>query len=138
VPKGHALEGESDLTLRTLAAWPLITYADGVTGRGRIDEAFSKAGIEPDIAILALDADVIKSCVELGLGVGIVSELAFDPQRDVALARPATRGLFERNVSSIGLRRGRQPRGFVVRFIEMFAPGINGDVVRKALDRADV
>ncbi len=133
VPEGHPLERVDNLTLETLADWPLITYAEGITGRLRIDAAFERAGVEPDIAISVLDSDVIKSCVELGLGVGIVAEMAIDTERDHKLRRLDSPQLFERNTSSIGLRRGRYLRGYVFRFIEMCSPELSEAVVRKQL-----
>ena len=75
------------LTLEDVAEWPIITYDEGLTGRTRIDDAFAREGIVPDIAISALDADVIKSYVELGMGVGILAAMAFDPERDTKLRR---------------------------------------------------
>jgi LysR family transcriptional regulator, cys regulon transcriptional activator len=136
VPKGHALEGVARLTLRLLADWPIITYADGVNGRPDIDAAFARANLDPEIVMSALDADVIKSCVELGLGVGIVSELDFDPVRDGALRRIASPDFFARNISSIGLRRGRRLRGYTYRFIEILVPELTESVVKSTADRA--
>ncbi len=82
VPAGHALESAPKLTLETLADYPLITYNEGFTGRGKIDQAFASAGLAPDIVMSALDADGIKSYVELGLGAGIIASMAFEPERD--------------------------------------------------------
>ena len=101
VPNGHPLLAESTLTIERIAAYPIITYSEGFTGRARVDEAFAKAGITPNIAMSALDADVIKAYVELGLGVGIVAAMAVDPERDRALrmlpcetsSNPTPRGL---------------------------------------------
>ena len=84
-----------------------------LTGRTRIDSAFARAGVVPDIAISALDADVIKSYVELGLGVGIIAAMAFEAERDLKLRRLDSSHLFERNTSSLGIRRGRHLRGYV-------------------------
>ncbi len=133
VPEGHPLEQQNDVTLASLAVWPIITYADGITGRGRIDAAFARAGVEPEIPISVLDADVIKSCVLLGLGVGIVAEMAFDPERDRKLRRLSGPALFERNTSSIGLRRGRALRQYAYRFVEMCSPELSEAVVKKKL-----
>lgn len=133
VPAGHPLERVKNLTLEAIAAWPIITYAEGITGRARIDAAFERAGVETDIPISVLDADVIKSCVELGLGVGIIAEMAIDEERDRKLRRLRGASLFERNTSSIGLRRGRSLRGYAFRFIEMCSPELSEAVVRKRL-----
>jgi LysR family cys regulon transcriptional activator len=133
VPVGHPLEAKTKLTLDDVAEWPLITYDEGITGRTRIDEAFARAGIVPDIAISALDADVIKSYVELGLGVGIMADMAFDPERDTKLRKLNGGDLFESNTSSLGIRRGRYLRGYVYRFIELCSPALKESVVRKSL-----
>jgi LysR family cys regulon transcriptional activator len=133
VPAGHPLELKKSLTLDDVAEWPIITYDEGLTGRTRIDEAFSRAGVVPDIAISALDADVIKAYVELGLGVGIMAAMAFDPERDTKLRRLNGGNLFESNTSSLGVRRGRYLRGYVYRFIELCSPALKESVVRKSL-----
>lgn len=130
---GHPLEAKTALTLEDIAEWPIITYDEGVTGRGRIDDAFARAGIVPDIAISALDADVIKSYVELGLGVGIVAAIAFDPERDTRLRKLDAGNLIESSTSSLGVRRGRYLRGYVFRFIELCSPALKESAVRKAL-----
>jgi len=133
VPAGHPLERTAPLTLEAVAEWPIITYDEGLTGRTRIDDAFVREGIVPDIAISALDADVIKSYVELGLGVGIIAAMAFDSERDTKLRRLASSRLFDSNTSSLGIRRGRYLRGYVYRFIELCSPALTEAVVRKTL-----
>lgn len=132
VPAGHPLETKKNLTLEDVAEFPIITYDEGLTGRTRIDDAFARAGIVPDIAISALDADVIKSYVELGLGVGIMAAIAFNPERDTKL-RKLNGGLFESSTSSLGVRRGRYLRGYVYRFIELCSPALKESLVRKSL-----
>jgi hypothetical protein len=89
-----------------MAEHPVITYHEGFTGRARIDETFAKAGLTPDIVMSALDADVIKAYVELGLGVGIVASMAYDPNRDQGLRMLASSHLFEENVTRIAVRKG--------------------------------
>ena len=133
VPAGHPLEQASPLTLDDVAEWPIITYDEGLTGRTRIDDAFAREGIVPDIAISALDADVIKSYVELGLGVGIMAAIAFDPERDTKLRKLDAGRLIDSSTSSLGVRRGRYLRGYVFRFIELCSPALKESVVRKAL-----
>ena len=132
VPKEHPLADRKEVTLEDIASYPLITYDDGLTGRARIDDAFQKASLVADIAMTALDADVIKAYVELGMGVGIIASMAFDAERDTNLACITTPGLFESNTSSIAVRRGRFLRGYVYRFIEMCAPDITEAEVRAA------
>lgn len=132
VPKTHALAGERRLTLEALAEHPIVTYDEGLTGRARIDRAFETAGLAPDIAMSALDADVIKAYVELGLGIGIIAEMAFDPKRDHALTLLRSAHLFAPNTSSIAVRRGRFLRSYVYRFIELCAPELKEHRVRRA------
>ena len=135
VPVGHPLLSRDPLMLDDIAEWPIITYDEGLTGRTRIDDAFARAGVVPDIAISALDADVIKSYVELGLGVGIIAAMAFETERDTKLRKLDATGLFETNTSSLGVRRGRYLRAYVYRFIELCSPALKENLVRKALDQ---
>lgn len=119
VPEGHPLEAQANLTLPLIAEYPIITYHAGYTGRGQIDKAFADAGLKPDVIMSALDADVIKAYVELGLGVGIVASMAYSNVRDQGLALLDTEHLFRRNTTLIGVRRGHYLRGFAYRFIEL-------------------
>ncbi len=133
VPTGHELEKVKPLTLAALADWPIITYDQGFTGRPRIDQAFAAANIEPDIIMTALDADVIKAYVELGLGVGIVASMAYDAKRDPGLTLLDASGLFARNTSRIAVRQGRYLRGYAYRFMELCAPDLTESVVRSSI-----
>lgn len=135
VPDGHPLTQAGELTLQALAEWPLITYHEGYTGRSRVDAAFAAAGLTPNIVITALDADVIKSYVELGLGVGIIAAMAFHPVRDAGLTLIEAPELFERNTTLIALRRGHYLRDYAYRFLEYCAPELNAARVRDALAR---
>jgi LysR family cys regulon transcriptional activator len=132
VPHGHELADGTPLTMERLAAHPLITYDDAYAGRAHIDAAFQRAGLEADFTILAMNADVIKTYVEMGMGVGIVAEMAHDPQRDPALAAVHTGSLFEPNTTHLAVRRGAILRGFAYHFIETFSPALTADVVRTA------
>lgn len=132
VPQGHPLLVQRTPTLEAIAEHPIITYDEGLTGRARIDQAFERVGIVPDIAMSALDADVIKSYVELGLGVGIIAEMAFDAARDQGLAVIPCGHLFAPNTSSLAIRRGRFLRSYVYRFIELCAPELTEQKVRRA------
>lgn len=136
VPPGHALLDGGPLTLERLAAFPIITYNPGYTGRTHIDEAFEKAGIEIDLVITAMDADVIKTYVGLGLGVGIVASIAFDDERDRDLRAIDARHLFELNLTKLAVRRGAFLRGYVYDFIETFAPSLGRAVVERAMASA--
>jgi LysR family cys regulon transcriptional activator len=132
VPKNHPLAAANALTLEAVAEYPVITYDEGLTGRTRIDRAFERAGLAPDFTMSALDADVIKAYVELGLGVGIIASMAFHAERDDGLVLLNSAHLFEENVSSLAVRRGRFLRSYVYRFIELCAPELTEQHVRRA------
>ena len=136
VPAGHPLADDEPMTLEKIAAWPIITYDAGFTGRPHIDAAFQAAGIEPDIVMTALDADVIKTYVELGLGVGIIASMAHDGSRDSAKLL-SSKGLFARNTSRIAVRRGRYLRGYAYKFIELCSPELTEVAVRTKLAPED-
>ena len=134
VPPGHPLLSiEGPITLEQLARHPIITYEAGYTGRAHIDDAFTKAGLQPHIVLSAMDADVIKTYVELGMGVGIVASIAFDAERDRTLHALDARHLFEINLTRLAIRRGTWLRGYVYAFIEAFAPTLPRAVVECAL-----
>lgn len=119
VPSGHPLLAEGRPSLERIGEYPVITYHEGFTGRARIDQAFAEAGVTPDVVMSALDADVIKTYVELGLGVGIVASMAFHPKRDDTLALIDCNHLFPENTTYLAVRRGHYLRGFAYRFIEL-------------------
>lgn len=133
VPPGHALLDGAPLTLARLAEYPIITYNPGYTGRTHIDEAFDKAGIDIELVITAMDADVIKTYVGLGLGVGIVASIAFDDERDRDLRAIDARHLFEINLTKLAVRRGSFLRSYVYDFIETFASSLKREVVERAM-----
>ena len=132
-PRGHALADAAPVTLAGLAAWPLITYDPTFTGRARIDQAFERAGIVPNIVLTAVDSDVIKTYVELGLGIGIIAEMAFDPTRDTGLTAIVSEHLFEASTTRLGIRRGSWLRRFDYDFIELFAPQLSRRIVDMTL-----
>jgi LysR family transcriptional regulator, cys regulon transcriptional activator len=133
VPPGHPLLDQEVVDLEALAAHPIITYEQGYTGRAHIDAAFARAGLQPDIVLTAMDADVIKTYVELGMGVGIVASIAVDAERDRHLRVIEARQLFEVNLTRLALRRGAWLRGYAFRFIETFVPTLTTAVVQQAL-----
>ncbi len=133
VPPGHALLDGQPLTLERLARYPLITYDAGYTGRAHIDHAFTQAGITPSVVLSAMDADVIKTYVELGMGVGIVASIAFDPDRDRTLQAIEAGHLFEHNLTRLAFRRNAFLRSYVYAFIETFAPPLNRQRVDEAV-----
>lgn len=132
VPPGHPLL-EGPVTVERLAAYPLVTYDSGFTGRNRIDQAFVDAGLKPDLAITAMDADVIKTYVELGLGVGVVAGIAFESERDTRLRAVDVGHLFGINTTKLAVRRGAYLRAYVYDFIESFSPMLTREVVEGAL-----
>lgn len=113
---------DAPLSLERLADYPIITYVEAFAGRRRIDRAFADAGLAPDVVLDAIDSDVIKTYVALGLGVGIVAALACDPVRDQGLASVPAGGLFGRNPVRLAVRRDVYLRKFAMAFIALFAP----------------
>lgn len=132
VPKDHPLTQVSRLSLEDVAAHPIVTYVFGFTGRSRLDEAFSAAALTPKVVFTAADADVIKTYVRLGLGIGIVARMAHDENAEPDLVALDATHLFASSVTHIGCRRGTFLRGFMYRFIEDFAPHLTRDVVQQA------
>ncbi|MEE2798185.1 MAG: HTH-type transcriptional regulator CysB [Pseudomonadota bacterium] len=133
VPKGHPLASGAELTLEALAEWPLVTYVFGFTGRSKLDDAFSNCGLSPKVVFTAADADVIKTYVRLGLGVGIVAHMAVDPEMDPDLEVIDASRLFESSITKIGFRRGTFLRGYMYEFIEAFAPHLTREMIDRAL-----
>ena len=134
VPAGHPLlDVDGPITLAQLAREPIVTYDTGYTGRTHIDEAFARAGLKPNVVLTAMDADVIKTYVELGIGVGLVASIAFDTERDRNLQALDAGHLFEVNLTRLAIRRGTWLRGYVYAFIEAFAPTLTRDAVEQAL-----
>ena len=133
VPRGHPLLDDESMILARLGEWPLITYDPSFTGRTKIDHAFARAGVVPNVVLTAVDSDVIKTYVELGLGVGIIAEMAFDPARDVALVALPVSHLFATNTTRLGIRRGNWLRRIDFDFIELFAPLLSRSVVTATL-----
>ena len=133
VPDGHPLTKVAHPTLADLAAYPLITYHREFTGRTKIDAAFAQAGLAPDIVMSALDADVIKTYVELDLGVGIIASGAFNEVKDRGLKLLNADHLFPANVTRIAVRRGHYLRDFAYKFIELCAPSLTRGVVQSGV-----
>jgi LysR family cys regulon transcriptional activator len=130
VPREHPLARLECLTLHDVAQYSLVTYVFGFTGRSQLDQAFRNAQLKPTIAFTATDADVIKTYVRLGMGVGIVAWMAYDQEQDQDLVRLDASHLFAANVTKIGFRRGMFLRCYMYDFIELFAPHLTRDRVR--------
>ncbi|GAB2954579.1 HTH-type transcriptional regulator Cbl [Hafnia psychrotolerans] len=131
VPIGHSLANQQPVTLQKLSEQSLVTYRQGITGRSRIDEAFSRAALNPDIVLSAQDSDVIKTYVELGLGVGIVADKAYHSERDSGLTLLNAEHLFETNTVWLGLKRAQLQRNYVWRFIELCNPGLSVSEIKE-------
>jgi len=135
VPKDHPLTPVSQLTLEDVAAHPIVTYVFGFTGRSKLDEAFAEKGLSPKVVFTAADADVIKTYVRLGLGIGIVAAMAYDEQIDSDLVTLDASHLFASSVTKIGCRRGTFLRGFMYDFIQDFAPHLTRELIAEAFQR---
>ncbi|MBL8437461.1 MAG: HTH-type transcriptional regulator CysB [Zoogloeaceae bacterium] len=128
-PKDHPILKAQPLTLEEIARWPLITYDFAFTGRNQINKAFLGRGLKPNVVLTAIDSDVIKTYVALGLGVGILASMAFDPAADKQLGALDAGHLFESSTTRIGIRRNAFLRGYAYAFIEAFAPALTQKVV---------
>lgn len=135
LPPGHPLLAlPHRVTLQDLVRYPLVTYEVGYTGRSHIDEAFAAVGLQPDVVLTAMDADVIKTYVELEMGVGIIASIALDEDRDRNLCSIDAGHLFQVNVTRLGLMRNLWLPGFAFGFIETFVPTLTRDVVLQAFE----
>lgn len=135
VPPGHPLSRLSrPLALSDLVIYPIITYQQGYTGRSHIDEAFLQAGLQPNVVLTAMDADVIKTYVALDMGVGIVASIAIDESRDTHLCAIDAGHLFQINVTRLAIRHNHWLPGFAFGFIENFVPTLTRSVVMTAVE----
>jgi LysR family cys regulon transcriptional activator len=133
VRKDHPLARKQEVTIQDVAKYSLVTYVFGFTGRSDLDEAFEKAGVEPKIAFTATDADVIKTYVRLGVGIGVIASMAIDAKIDSDLVAIDASHLFKASTTKIGFRRGSFLRGYMYDFIERFAPHLTKNVVTQAM-----
>jgi LysR family transcriptional regulator, cys regulon transcriptional activator len=132
VPAGHSLLSQlkgKPLSLELLARFPLVTYDAAFAGRTKIDEAFALRKLSPDIVLAAIDADVIKTYVEAGLGVGIVADIAYDRERDPALVAVPAGHLFGSQVTHLAIKRGATLRAYVHHFIGLVAPEVDSEMI---------
>jgi len=132
-PTEHPLLKLKSITLEDIAAYPLITYDAAFAGRNKIDQAFARRGLKPDVVLEAIDADVIKTYVELGMGIGIIAGLAYNATRDVNLKAIPAGHLFGMNLSRVALKEGAYLRSYVFTFIELLAPSLTRKMVENAL-----
>jgi LysR family cys regulon transcriptional activator len=132
VPEGIRWRASERLTIEDVAAYPIVTYVFGFTGRSRLDEAFHSQRLTPRVVFTATDADVIKTYVRLGLGIGIIARMAVDEAQDSGLVVLDASHLFKPSVTKIGFRRGTFLRGYMYDFIELFAPHLTRRLVDQA------
>jgi LysR family cys regulon transcriptional activator len=133
VPPEHELLRSKAVSLEEIASYPLITYDAAFAGRSKIDHAFSVRELKPDVLLEAIDADVIKTYVELGMGVGIIAGMAFDNERDRNLRSIPVGHLFGMNVSRVAVKQGAYLRSYIYTFIELLAPSLNRKMVEAAM-----
>ncbi len=136
VPPKHPLLAEKKLTLEKIAQYPIITYDFAFSGRGKINAAFEARKLAPNIVLTAIDADVIKTYVELGLGIGILARMAFIPERDKHVRMIDAAHLFQPSTTKIAIRKNEYLRGYTYDFIELFAPHLTREVVANAMHAA--
>jgi LysR family cys regulon transcriptional activator len=133
VPPDHPLLRSPAVSLEEIASYPVITYDAAFAGRGRIDHAFGLRSLKPDVLLEAIDADVIKTYVELGMGVGIIAGMAFDAERDRNLRAIPVGHLFGMNVSRVAVKQGAYLRSYIYTFIELLAPTLTRKMVEAAM-----
>lgn len=132
-PPDHPLLGRQTLQIADIAQFPIITYDFAFTGRSKINKAFAVNGLTPNVVLTAIDSDVIKTYVEMGLGIGILAKMAFDPQRDVNLRAIDASHLFEPSMTRIAIRKNSYLRGYMYDFIRLFAPHLEREKVKELL-----
>lgn len=133
VPEGHALIGDTPLTLQKIAQYPVITYDFSFAGGSMVNRVFSEQGLSLNVALTAIDSDVIKTYVELGLGVGLLAKMAYNPERDRNLTMIDASHLFPDSITRLGIRKDAYLRGYQYAFIETLAQHLTRDVVDDAL-----
>ena len=132
-PHGHPLLLETPITLKKITQYPLITYDFAFTGGSLVTKTFEKDGLTPNVVLTAIDADVIKTYVGLGLGIGLLANMAYDPERDSHLAMVDVSHLFPPSTTYVGIRRDAYLRGFMYRLIEILSPQYDKRAVNNAL-----
>jgi LysR family cys regulon transcriptional activator len=139
VPKHHALArpGAGRLTLAQLAQFPLVTYVFSFSGPSSLETIFAREGLKARVALTARDSDVIKTYVRLGMGVGIVASVAFDPKEDADLALVDASHLFPIHTTWVGFRRGTLLRNFAYEFLQLFGSHLTRRLVDRAIEARD-
>jgi LysR family cys regulon transcriptional activator len=134
VPPEHPLLAQKQISLEAIAEYPILTYVMGFTGRAQQDQSFIERGLHPNVVFTATDADVIKTYVELDLGIGIIASMAFDPDKDAPLKAIDASHLFSPSTTHMGIRKGSYLRGYMYAFIEFFAAHLDKESVSKAIE----
>ncbi len=138
VPKGHPIASTGKLTLKELAKYPLVTYVFSFTGSSSLHTVFARDGLVPNVALTARDSDVIKTYVRLGLGVGIVASMAFEPEVDTDLVVLDASHLFPIHTTWVGFRRGTLLRNFAYEFMQLFGPHLTRRLIDRAIEARDL
>lgn len=133
VPPGHPLARQEPLTLESIAQYPIVTYDLGFTGSTSVKRVFEMRGLNPNIVLTAIDSDVIKTYVELGLGVGLLAKMAYNPERDQNLVMLDAAHLFPNSTTYLGVRRDAYLRGYIYEFIHLIAPHLDRQAINAAL-----
>lgn len=131
-PLGHPVLNENPLTLERLATYPIITYVYGFTGRSKLDQAFASHGLDPNVVFTVTDSTALKAYTRLGMGVGIMAKMAYDPKTDADLGMIDASHLFASSTSHIAFRRGTLLRGYMYDFIHWFAPHLKRELIDEA------
>lgn len=137
VREDHELAGCRSLTVEQIAKYPIITYVFGIADRSVVNQAFTQAGLEMKVVLTATDAEVIKTYVQNGLGIGIIARMAFDPEHDESLVALDAGHLFQHSVTSLAVRRNTWLRGYIYDFIEWFAPHLDRGMVETFMSSFD-
>jgi LysR family transcriptional regulator, cys regulon transcriptional activator len=135
-PHGHPLPTDPPLTLQKISKYPLITYDFAFTGSTLVNRVFQEQGLHPDVVLTAIDADVIKTYVSLGLGIGLLANMAYDKVRDANLAMIDASHLFPPSTTYLGIRRDAYLRGYMYGFIQLLAPDFDRKAVNEAIKAA--
>jgi len=138
IKKNHPLAQKKELILEDIVKYPIVTYVQGFTGRYKLDEVFKQHQLQPNIVLTAVDADVIKTYVRLGLGIGIIADMAFNPQQDSDLCVVNVEHLFGISTSQIAIKKDRYIKPYIYPFIEMFAPHLTQNTIQQAIECVDL
>jgi LysR family cys regulon transcriptional activator len=136
--KDHPLVKNKKVSLKDIVQYPIVTYVNGFTGRNSQDEVFNQNHLQPNIVLTAVDADVIKTYVRLGLGIGIIADMAFSKDQDADLFKLNVKHLFGITTSQIAIKKDRVIKPYVYPFIELFAPHLTRTIISQAIDCADL